>query len=169
MVSEVLSDEQRKLRMRRRIVRFGYVLTAVALIIWGVSPWVKLGINTSSSVDGWLFLMVKNTPPERGELIGFWPPENDFFQEIWFVKYIAGMPGDIVERHEREFFINGQYIGDAKTESMTGIPLEVSGVGVIPPGHYFVWTPHKDSFDSRYAQIGWIPKDNIIGRTYRLI
>ena len=34
---------------------------------------------------------------------------------------------------------------------------------IIPRGCYFVATPNKDSFDSRYAVIGWICRPRVIG------
>lgn len=37
-------------------------------------------------------------------------------------------------------------------------PLHVNEfTGVIPKGYYYVHTDHKDSFDSRYNEIGLIP------------
>ena len=43
-----------------------------------------------------------------------------------------------------------------------------AAVGVIPAGHYYVYAPHKDSLDSRYALVGWISEEEIIGRTFSL-
>ena len=34
---------------------------------------------------------------------------------------------------------------------------------MIPRGCYFVGTPHKDGFDSRYAAIGWICMRRVFG------
>jgi conjugal transfer pilin signal peptidase TrbI len=33
----------------------------------------------------------------------------------------------------------------------------------VPRGCYFVTTGHKDGFDSRYAAIGWICRQRILG------
>jgi conjugal transfer pilin signal peptidase TrbI len=40
----------------------------------------------------------------------------------------------------------------------------MSEPGVIPPGHYFMTTPHKDSLDSRYKMIGLIDTKRLVGR-----
>lgn len=80
-----------------------------------------------------------------------------------------GIPGDEVTREDNRFYINGEYIGTTKYRSRTGEPLRPGPIGVIPDGHYFVWTPHPDSYDSRYEDIGWISKDRIIGCAVRLL
>ena len=41
--------------------------------------------------------------------------------------------------------------------------LAAGPTGVLPRGCYFVATPNKDSFDSRYAAIGWICRAQVIG------
>ena len=171
MVSKEISEAEalRLKRFRKRLVRWLCVTCFVILLGWATSPFIKIGFNGTDSVNGYVFLIVKNVIPKRGELVAFWPPENDFYQQIWFVKYLKGEAGDQVVRQGRSFFINGEYLGDAKTESKGGVALEASNGGTIPKGYYFIWTPHADSFDSRYEQIGWIPQSSIIGRAYRIL
>ncbi len=36
-------------------------------------------------------------------------------------------------------------------------------VGTIPDHCIFAGTPHKDGFDSRYADIGWVCAPQIVG------
>lgn len=171
MASKTLSvDEPQRLRQfRKNLFRWLCAMGFVVLLAWGVSPFVKLGFNATDSVDGLVFLIVKDSVPPKGGLVAFWPPENAFYHNIWFVKYLKGVPGDRVERQGRLFYINGESMGYAKPASSSGVALRPSGGGVIPQGFYFVWTPHADSFDSRYAQIGWIPQNRLIGRAFRLL
>jgi conjugal transfer pilin signal peptidase TrbI len=68
-----------------------------------------------------------------------------------------------VEARGRSFHVAGRYIGEAKTHSQDGQPAPRGPVGLIPPGHYFLYTPHKDSLDSRYSMIGWVPQRQILG------
>jgi conjugal transfer pilin signal peptidase TrbI len=171
MASKPLSVEERRRlrRFRTNLFRWLCGLGFVVLLGWGVSPFVKLGFNATDSVDGTVFLIVKDSVPPKGGLVAFWPPENDFYHNIWFVKYLKGVPGDRVDWQERLFFINGESIGIAKPASRNGVALRPSEGGVIPKGFYFVWTPHADSFDSRYEPIGWIPRHRLIGRAFRLL
>lgn len=169
---EGVADKMRRGRFNKIMFRFTCFVLALCLVLWGISPWVKFGFNAvSDSVDGYVFVIVKGADPGRGELIAFWPPDNRFYKNIWFVKYVKGVAGDLVERRgaeSREFYINGEFVGRAKKESANGSPLEASEGGLISEGSYFVWTSHERSFDSRYEDIGWISKDSLIGRAYRI-
>ena len=160
----------------RRLVRWsaiaGGVIGALWLVGLSLSPWIRIGINVTDSLPGWLFLVVKTERPRQGDFIAFYPPADRRFYK-WdgavFVKVAAGTGGDRVTWIGRTFFINGRPMGTAKTQATTGEPLSTSAAGVIPAGHYFVWTPHPDSYDSRYSDIGWIAPDRVIGRAVPLL
>ncbi len=146
------------------------IIVSVRLIALMLSPGYRLGINGTESLPGVLYLVLKAEPPDtRGDLVAFYPPENRFYPKgMFFIKQAMGMPGDEVTRKGQDFYINGEFIATAKTHSRSGKPLQPGPAGVIPDGHYFVWTPHPDSYDSRYEDIGWISKDRVIGRAVRL-
>ncbi|GAB4362301.1 MAG: hypothetical protein Kow006_33520 [Gammaproteobacteria bacterium] len=135
------------------------------------SPWVTLGINGTPSLPGVLYLVIKGQAPRgRGDLVAFRPPTHRFYPEgMVFIKRVGGLPGDVVSRRGPAFYINGGFVGLAKAETSGGEPLAPGPVGVIPPGAIFVWTGHPDSYDSRYADIGWIAADRIVGRALRLL
>ncbi len=158
----------------RRFKRWLGLTLAIIALIWLISmacsPWIRLGINGTESLPGLFYLVLKNEVPEtRGDLIAFYPPENRFYpEEMFFIKKAIGFPGDAVTRNGVDFYINNDYVGTAKTHSHSGSLLQPGPTGVIPEGKYFVWTPHPDSYDSRYEDIGWISKDRIIGRAVRL-
>ncbi len=146
------------------------IIISVWIISLMLSPWYRLGINGTDSLPGVLYLVLKTeVPTTRGDLVAFYPPENRFYpREMFFIKKAIGMPGDEVTHKGQDFYINGEYIATAKARSRSGKPLQPGPTGVIPDGHYFVWTPHPDSYDSRYEDIGWISKDRVIGRAVRL-
>ncbi len=155
------------------LVFFTTLLAAtLAVAIDNFHPYYRLAINGSASLPGWIYLVTVGDKfgLQRGEVIAFHPPHNDHFPNgVTFMKKVMGLPGDVVSETERSFSINGQYVGFAKTHAQTGELLDVGPVGVIPEGAYFVWTPHEDSYDSRYKDIGWIGEDRIIGRAVRLL
>ena len=84
------------------------------------------------------------------------------------LKEIGGVAGDVVEMQDRAFTVNGRQIGRAKETSVTGRPLEPGPVGIIEPGYLFVFGRSMDSYDSRYAEIGWVSMSQVIGRGHRL-
>ena len=125
----------------------------------------RFSVNMTDSLRHWAFLVDRrDTRPQRGELVAFSPPPNRWFApDAVFAKQVVGLPGDLVERRGRAFFVAGRYVGAAKLRTRDGAPTTLGPVGVIPSGRYFVVTPHADSLDSRYAEIGWVGRDRIIG------
>ena len=122
-----------------------------------------LTINHTESLSNWAFIVDRMQSPKRGDLIYFVPPDNPYYKDTGFVKIVAGVAGDVVNRVGATFHVNGEPICDAKPISREGDPLIPGPVGVIPLDYYFVFTPHRDSYDSRYQDIGWIGRDRIIG------
>ena len=107
--------------------------------------------------------------PQRGEYIAFrWHGGGPYPAGVTFVKIVAGMSGDTVTRADRDYFVNGTHVGQAKAVSRQGVPLELGPTGILPAGRYYVRAPHPDSLDSRYQLTGWVSEDQIIGRAHAL-
>ena len=122
-----------------------------------------VSFNWTESLPFWAFWVDETADPQVGDYVDFWPPENPYYREISFVKQIVAGPGDRVTCEGRAFFVDGVQVALAKTHSQGGDPLTMGRCGVVPAGHYFVVTPHKDSFDSRYEDIGYVPKSHVRG------
>lgn len=132
---------------------------------------LRVGFNATDSLPGFIYVVqAGELPASRGEAVAFRPAANRFYPErMVFVKKVLGLPGDRVTRTGRDFFINGAYVATAKWRARSGEPLIPGPAGVIPAGAYFVWTPHPDSYDSRYEDIGWVPAERVVGRARRLL
>jgi len=127
------------------------------------------GLNASPSLPYRFFLIHKGELPQRGDYVAFrWPGGGPYPAGVTFVKIIAGMAGDTVTRADRDFFVNGMNVGQAKAVSRHGVPLELGPTGALPAGRYYVRAPHPDSLDSRYRLTGWVSAEQIIGRAYAL-
>jgi len=126
-------------------------------------------INASESLPNWAFLIDRGKGPARGEYIAFDPPRTPLVTRHFgahpamFAKIVYGVGGDVVTRAGGTFFVNGRKVAVAKARSRFGEPLALGPTGTIPAGCYFVGTPHKDGFDSRYAGIGWPCSRQVIG------
>jgi conjugal transfer pilin signal peptidase TrbI len=148
---------------------------------------IRIDVNYTESLPDHVFITVKGwkSDIQRGDYVAFaFPTENPvspFRKGDHMVKIIGGVAGDKVEMTKdrgfqiiqpgQELFaatLGGDSMGISKTVSRMGKPLEAGPVGVIPEGHYYVFAPHIDSLDSRYAMVGWITKNDIIGRTFSL-
>lgn len=128
-----------------------------------------IAVNMTYSLPQQMFLIAKGVFPERGDYaVFYWNGGGPYSRGSTFVKILAGVPGDLVTRHERDFYVNGRLIGTAKTHSKRGEPLEYGETGVLGKDQFFVAGVHKDSFDSRYALVGWISRERIKGTAYAL-
>ena len=128
-----------------------------------------LMINASPSLPHWAIWLEKDAVPTRGAIVLFAPPPSELLTAHFgerpqpFGKRVLGLPGDVVTRRGWTFAVNGKVVATAKPVSRKGEALELGPTGTIPAGCYYVGTDHPDSFDSRYAAIGWICANRILG------
>lgn len=147
------------------------VLSLVLLAILGIrgatglASTYRLSINETESLPNWAFwINQRERTPKRGQIAAFVPPPNPYYPRgTIFCKVVYGVPGDLVTRVGRDYFVAGKFVGHAKEASQTGRLAALGPTGILPPGHYFVGTGHKDGYDSRYADIGWVPQSHIVG------
>lgn len=81
-----------------------------------------------------------------------------------FFKKVAGLPGDTVTVNQRDVFVNGNWVGRAKTQTFDHRALEPIVEGVIAPGQLYVQGSSPDSFDSRYALSGLVNERDLLAR-----
>ena len=126
--------------------------------------------NSSWSLDDWgwarLPAILYPFDYKRGDMAEFTPPVESPFTSA---KIIVGVAGDKVEvDSKRRVTVNEIIIGRAKFKTRHGRPLTIIEGGTIPPNHFFMAGTHADSYDSRYAEIGFIHKDRIKARLWAL-
>lgn len=162
-----------------------YCVPVVAVLL--LQTVVRLDVNYTDSLPDHVFLTIKGWKAglKHGDYVTYaFPSENPvspFRKGDHMVKMIAGVGGDEVRMTDGgDFYIRaagtttllpedlGHPVGKAKPVSRTGKPLEHGPVGVIPQDSYYVYAPHKDSLDSRYAMVGWVQDRDLIGRTFPL-
>ncbi len=157
-----------KQQLSRIITVLGLAGACVTLLVLA-AHFISIGINVTSSLPGTVFAIVKHGSVNKGDIIAFYPPDSHLHQvQDILIKKIVGMPGDAVWRQNSVYFVNDEQVGFAFETTRKGLKLEPGPKGTIPEAHYFVATSHPYSFDSRYAGIGWISHDQIIGRVITL-
>lgn len=155
----------------RRLLLLGGGLAGMLGLV-ALSDWRSdhlLLVNATTSLPSWAFLVDRTRQPHRGDVVLFMPPESPLVRAHFgaqpkpFGKVVYGVAGDTVSHYGRTVLVNGKPVGVAKTVSKRGEALALGPTGIIPRGCFHVGTPHPDSFDSRYAAIGWICRDRILG------
>ena len=99
--------------------------------------------------------------PERGDIVIFPYPDEP---ETTYVKRIIGLPGETVEIKDGAVYIDGNPIEEPYLkEEMQG----AYGPYEVPEGCYFMLGDNRNySEDSRFANIGIIVKEDIIGKAW---
>jgi len=78
-------------------------------------------------------------------------PYGEIPEDIRVTKIIACMYGQYLQVNGLKFYCDGDYIGEAKEETMSGKKTRVFQYdGLIPYGKLFLMGPHEYSFDSKY-------------------
>lgn len=174
----------------KTIIKSLVLLILPALIVLAVTNRYEIRVNVSESLDGKIYLLDKwDKVAKRGKKMSFRADHNGYYKGE-FVKIVAGIPGDHVFHHagtvnisflqdsdEELVRINSDepsrvalhYIGKIKEKGQNGQDLKPGPQGVIPEGQYFMAGSHKDSFDSRYKNIGYVKDSDIIGSIYTIL
>jgi signal peptidase I len=128
--------------------------------------------------------------PRRGDVVVFRAPS----EPINLIKRLVGLPGDHVVVQNNQVFINGAPIPLTPAGSydggfgFTGSELRKERFGdtehvimlaperfsadfdgIVPAGHYFFMGDNRnDSEDSRFAKVGFVAEDRLVGRALRI-
>ncbi len=137
-----------------------------ALWLLGAS---RVHVNASWSDGAWGYLVLPLLgAPDVGDVVLFDPPA-EIGAGVPYLKTVRGLPGArVAVWSDGAVSVGGLVLGIAKTRARDGRPLATIAPGVVPPGHYFLHGPHRDSHDSRYAEIGFVPRASIQARAVAL-
>ncbi|MXW93530.1 MAG: hypothetical protein F4114_04220 [Rhodospirillaceae bacterium] len=151
---------------RRRIVLA--VMVVLAALWLGAASRIHVNASWSDGAWGYAAFPLFGEDPKIGDRVLFDPP-GPIGSPVPYLKTVRGVPGmRIAIGIDRTVFIEGEPVGRAKAHALDGRLLEAIAPGTIPPGHFFLHADHRDSHDSRYAEIGLVPRGRILGRAVAL-
>ncbi len=148
---------------RRR--RIGLVAMIAVAVLWlAAVSHVHVNASWSDGAWGYAAFPLFGEDPEVGDRVLFEPPEA-VGSEVPYLKTVRGVPGmAITVGRDGIVRLDGEPVARAKTHALDGRPLAAIAPGIIPPGHFYLHADHVDSHDSRYAEIGLVPRGRILGR-----
>lgn len=150
---------------RRRWLVLAACAGLVALAWAGLS---RVYVNASWSDGAWGYLILPLGKPELGDAVLFAPPAA-LGAPVPYLKTVRGLPGaQVTVDVDRMVAVDGVVLGRAKEAARDGRPLEAVAAGVAPAARYYLHADHADSHDSRYAEVGFVPRERILGRAVPL-
>ncbi len=154
-------------RPRRRHVGLA-VMIALAALWLGLASRVHVNASWSDRAWGYAAFPLFGEDPGIGDRVLFEPPA-EIGSKVPYLKTVRGVPGMAVTVSEDgTVSLDGVAVGRVKSHALDGRALEAIAPGVILPGYYFLYADHPDSHDSRYAEIGLVPRSRILGRAIAL-
>lgn len=97
--------------------------------------------------------------PQRGHVVVIRVDEQN---DELLIKRVVGLPGDVVEIHDGQVFVNNQPLNEPYLSSITS---GFYGPVTIPPLHIFVLGDNR-SFSNDSRNFGTIPLKNVVGRAW---
>ena len=132
-----------------------------------------VGQSMSKTLNGGDQILVnrfvyKVTDPKTNDIVVFLPNGNE--KSHYYVKRVIGVPGDTVQIKNGRIYVNGTEF----TEKVDVASIEDAGLAAdavtLGDDEYFVLGDNRNnSEDSRYANIGNIKREYIIGKAWFVI
>jgi signal peptidase I len=102
--------------------------------------------------------------PKRFDIVVFRPKGNE---NHYYMKRVIGLPGEEVQIIDGEIYIDGEILKEPVNTDLILNPGIASEPVTLGSDEYFLLGDNRNnSEDSRFANIGNIEKDNIIGKVW---
>ena len=103
--------------------------------------------------------------PKAGDVIVFLPNGNE--NSHYYIRRVVGVPGDRVQIKDGALYINGNLYDEAnKVASMEEAGIAETEIQLGEDEYFVLGDNRNNSEDSRYANIGNIKKEYIVGKAW---
>lgn len=114
--------------------------------------------------DKYLF---RGSDPQIGDIIVFKYPKDP---DTDFIKRVVGLPGDVVEMRNKQFYRNGEPVKEDYIQQLyPNVIGRLDNVGpfTVPEDSYFVMGDNRDNSDDS-RDWGAVPRSYIHGKAWRI-
>ena len=168
---DIQADTEEKASVGKELFQWVLVILGAVILAFLIDTFVIVNAQIpSGSMENTIMtgdrvfgnrLAYKFSDPKRFDIIIFKYPDDE---SQLFIKRIIGLPGETVEIHDGNIYINGS---DSPLEDVDiKEPMERSfGPYTVPEGCYFVMGDNRNnSRDSRYWENTFVSEDEILGK-----
>lgn len=168
---DIQTDTEEKTSVGKELFQWVLVIIGAVILAFLIDTFVIVNAQIpSGSMENTIMtgdrvfgnrLAYKFSDPKRFDIIIFKYPDDE---SQLFIKRIIGLPGETVEIHDGNIYINGS---DTPLEDVDiKEPMEGSfGPYTVPEGCYFVMGDNRNnSRDSRYWENTFVSEDEILGK-----
>ena len=168
---DIQADTEEKTSVGKELFQWVLVIIGAVILAFLIDTFVIVNAQIpSGSMENTIMtgdrvfgnrLAYKFSDPKRFDIIIFKYPDDE---SQLFIKRIIGLPGETVEIHDGNIYINGS---DSPLEDVDiKEPMEGSfGPYTVPEGCYFVMGDNRNnSRDSRYWENTFVSEDEILGK-----
>ena len=172
---DIQADTEEKTSVGKELFQWVLVIIGAVILAFLIDTFVIVNAQIpSGSMENTIMtgdrvfgnrLAYKFSDPKRFDIIIFKYPDDE---SQLFIKRIIGLPGETVEIHDGNIYINGS---DTPLEDVDiKEPMEGSfGPYTVPEGCYFVMGDNRNnSRDSRYWENTFVSEDEILGKAVLL-
>ncbi|MCD7980939.1 MAG: signal peptidase I [Clostridiales bacterium] len=102
--------------------------------------------------------------PKAGDVVVFLPNGNE--KSHYYVKRVVAVPGDTVQIIDGVLYVNGELFDEEDTEAIVSAGLAEEEITVGEDEFFVLGDNRNSSEDSRYANIGNVRKEDIVGKAW---
>lgn len=121
-----------------------------------------LDVGEQILIDRFSYVISK---PKAQDVIVFLPNGNT--KSHYYVRRVVGVPGDVVQIQNGAVYVNGKLFDEAiDVPSMEDAGLAADEIKLGANEYFVLGDNRNNSDDSRYANVGTVMKDYIIGKAW---